>query len=342
MIKIGILGGGQLARMLALAGAPLEINCHCYAEAIPCSASYVCNVMTGRLDNHDALNTFIKQVDVITFENENISVNIIEDIAKIKPVYPSARAINIAQDRLLEKNFFKTLNIPTVPYEAINSESELVGALKTIGLPAVLKTRRMGYDGKGQVKITEHSQAQTAWKQLNNDNAILEAWLPFDDEISMIAVRSRQGEIKHYPLSHNVHENGILLQTTAPFIDPQLEKSALNFMTRVMEALDYVGVLAIEFFVKDNQLYANEMAPRVHNSGHWTQDGAVTSQFENHLRAVCNLPIGSTEAIQKTVMKNCIGTMPELTDILKINGTHYHSYQKEPRPGRKLGHINYT
>lgn len=330
MTKIGILGAGQLGRMLALAGYPLG---HRFRFLDPDS-----DAPAGLLGDHTALNyadtsvleQFANGMDVITYEFENVPVDAARHLEKFVPVYPPPIALEKAQDRFVEKSFFRELGIPTPKFTTDLSKPE------EIGFPAVLKTRRMGYDGKGQMVI--HSQGDL--ENETSDEMILEAFVSFDREVSIIAVRNRSGEMKFYPLVENHHREGILrLSLVKNDIPEDLQKQAEDYAAKVISALNYVGVLTIEFFEKDGQLLANEMAPRVHNSGHWTIEGAVTSQFENHIRAVCDAPLGSTSLLGVCAMVNIIGTLPDKTSILKMEGAHLHLYDKAPRPNRKIGHI---
>lgn len=338
-MKIGILGGGQLARMLALAAYPLGIKTVCLDPVAQVSASYVTEVYTGDYLDKAMLKKFVEHVDVITFETENIPKEIVAFLQQSKPIYPSINALETAQDRLHEKKLFAQLNIATPQYFAINSLQELEQAVATMGLPAVLKTRRFGYDGKGQYVIRDASDMQAAWQMLQSHPLILEKFIKFECELSIIAVRSLSGELRFYPLTENQHREGILRISKAPFHDPILQQLAETYAKKIVETLNYVGVLAIEFFCCGQQLIANEMAPRVHNSGHWTIEGASTSQFENHVRAICGLPLGSTEAVGLSAMINCIGNEPILADILRISTAHYHTYDKTPKPQRKIGHV---
>lgn len=342
-MNIGILGAGQLARMLALAAHPLAIRTVCIDPAPDACAKPVTEVITAELIDQAALQRLVETVDLVTYETENIPLATAEWVAKSRPLYPSVETLGIAQDRLHEKTFFQSLQIPTAAFAAVNSQLDLNAAVNQLGLPAILKTRRMGYDGKGQIIIRAQPELEQAYAALNKTALILEAFVQFECEVSLISVRNQQGEIRFYPLVRNQHVNGILRSSEAPFLHPvlhpALQKQAEAYATRVLEKLNYIGVLTIEFFYDGNQLIANEMAPRVHNSGHWTIEGAQTSQFENHLRAILNWPLGATGAIGHCRMLNCIGEMPAPAEYLATPGAHYHNYGKIPRPGRKLGHI---
>jgi 5-(carboxyamino)imidazole ribonucleotide synthase len=328
MINIGILGAGQLGRMLALAGYPLGHRFRFLDPASDSPAGLLADHLTLDYSDASALEQFAHGLDVITYEFENVPVEAARHLEKFVPVYPPSLALEKAQDRFVEKSFFQELGIPT-PKFTIDLNS-------SFSFPAVVKTRRMGYDGKGQSIV--HSQAEVVAEKAVD--CILEEFVSFDRELSIIAVRNRSGETKFYPLIENHHRDGILrLSLVIGNVSIELQKQAEEYATRVMSALNYVGVLTIEFFEKDGQLLANEMAPRVHNSGHWTIEGAVTSQFENQVRAVCDAPLGSTNPLGVCAMVNLVGTLPDETSILKIEGAHLHLYDKAPRPKRKLGHI---
>lgn len=339
MKRLGILGGGQLARMLALSAYPLGIQTLCIDPNPEACAGEVTKVITAELTDESALDNFLSAVDIVTYETENIPLSCADSIAKTHPLNPSVEALKISQDRLYEKTFFQSLQIPTAQFVGIASEAELKKAVEDLGLPAVLKTRRMGYDGKGQIILKTPEDISSAWSSIKNSALILEELISFKYEVSLIAVRNCHGEIRFYPLARNQHNQGILHSTQAPFIHVDLQQQAQNQMIKVLEKLAYVGIMTIEFFYDGNQLIANEMAPRVHNSGHWTIEGAQTSQFENHLRAIFNWPLGCTEAVGDCFMLNCIGEMPSPETYLQIPEAHYHTYGKSPRPGRKLGHV---
>ncbi len=328
MTHIGIMGAGQLGRMLALAGYPLGHRFRFLDPASDSPAGLLADHLALDYSDASALEQFANGLDVITYEFENVPVEAARHLEKFIHVYPPSLALEKAQDRFVEKSFFQELEIPT-PKFTIELNS-------SFSFPAVLKTRRMGYDGKGQSIV--HSQAEVAAEKAVD--CILEEFVSFDRELSIIAVRNKSGETKFYPLIENHHRDGILrLSLVIGNISAELQKQAEEYATRVISALNYVGVLTIEFFEKDGQLLANEMAPRVHNSGHWTIEGAVTSQFENQVRAVCDAPLGSTNPLGVCAMVNLVGTLPDETSILKIEGAHLHLYDKAPRPKRKLGHI---
>jgi 5-(carboxyamino)imidazole ribonucleotide synthase len=334
-MRIGVLGAGQLAFMLAQAGAGLGVEVVCAGQPGDC-AEQVATVVPVDLNDAAEVAAFAEQVDLVTIESENIDASVLQGLA----LYPNARAVGIAQDRLKEKLFFRECGIGTVPFAPVDSVEELEEAMDLIGLPAILKTRRMGYDGKGQVRLKGRGEAAAAWEEIGGVACILEGMVAFEAEVSLIASRGRGGEIVFYPLIRNHHREGILRTSIAPYVDASLQAEAERYMTTLLERMEYVGVLAVEFFVVGGTLLANEMAPRVHNSGHWTIEGAAASQFENHLRAIAGMELGSTES-QPTVMLNCIGTMPTLEETSMFGRLARHDYGKEPRQGRKVGHLTF-
>ncbi len=340
-MRLGILGGGQLGRMIALAGYPLGVRTTVLDPSAEACAAQVCPQIRGEFDDLQALYQLAQASDVVTFEFENVPVESARWLAERVPVFPPPRALEVSQDRFVEKNFLQSLGIPTPPFAAVESRTEFDAAIELIGLPAVLKTRRFGYDGKGQVVIRTPSEVEAAWEKLGGRPLILESFVPFDRELSMLAVRGRDGQIANYPLVENEHRDGILHRSIAPAGDTgeELTERAAEYASRVLSELNYVGVLAIEWFQDGPRLLANEMAPRVHNSGHWTIEGARTSQFENHVRAVCGLPLGQCDAIGVSAMFNFIGAVPEAASVLKLPESHLHDYGKNPRPGRKVGHV---
>ena len=337
-MKIGILGGGQLARMLALAGHPLGLEFIVLCPSTEACAAPVTEHLLAGFDDKDALQQFADQADVITYEFENVPAESVEFLSKNNKVFPPPLALSTGRDRLKEKTLFNTLGIKTANFADITDQASLLNAIDTIGLPAILKTRTEGYDGKGQFVLRDKNDAETAWQSLNGLPAILEGFVNFEREVSIIAVRSSTGEMVFYPLSENVHHEGILRLSTSLTNDP-MQSKAEAYATQLLEKLDYVGVLAIEFFQKNGELLVNEYAPRVHNSGHWTIEGAHTSQFENHLRAIAGLPLGSTALNSNAAMVNLIGEIPDSVEILKLPNVHLHLYGKAPREGRKVGHI---
>jgi 5-(carboxyamino)imidazole ribonucleotide synthase len=349
--RLGILGAGQLALMLAeaapvlaakLPNAPrIDVLC---AGTPGDPAEAITRVLPTDLTDPDAVHAFAEQTDLVTVESENIDAAVLQGLN----LFPNARAIGIAQDRLLEKRYFNDCGIQTAPFAPVDSLEDLQTAIAQLGLPAILKTRRMGYDGKGQARLTDPSQAAAAWVEVAEAPCILEGFVPFTREISLIAARNASGDIVFYPLTENHHRAGILRTSIAPCDCATLQPIAEAYLRKLLTGLDYIGVLAVEFFVLPNpdnaqnqpQLVANEMAPRVHNSGHWTIEGAQTSQFENHLRALLKLPLGPTTS-QPTVMLNCIGSMPPVAETARFPELHRHDYGKEPRPARKVGHLTF-
>ena len=337
-MQVGIVGAGQLGRMLALAGYPIGVRCLFLDRSSDTPGAQVAPSLIGDLEDAAQLAELARRSDVVTFDWENISGSALEPLEKITQVRPPRAALQVSQDRLQEKALFTRLKIPVAAHAPIDSRGQLAAAAQAIGLPGVLKTRRLGYDGKGQFVLRTPADVDAAWAALGGTDLIYEKFQDFSREVSLLSVRSITGHTLFYPLSANTHGGGILRYSIAPFASARLERSARLYAKRVMSALDYVGVLAIEFFVVKGRLVANEMAPRVHNTGHWTIEGCVTSQFENHLRAVCGLPLGSTRALGATAMINFLGLMPSRERLLAVDGLAYHDYGKTPRPGRKLGH----
>ena len=343
MTTVGILGGGQLARMLALSGAPLGLRFLVMdTEADACAGQFA-PLLVGDYRDHEALAEFASRVDVATFDFENVPAESAEWLAARVPVFPNPRALAVAQDRLVEKNLFRSLGIPVGDYAAVSTREELDSEVARIGGPCILKTRRLGYDGKGQFRIRTAADLDAAWTALGAQaetvGLIVEAFIPFQRELSVVAVRGRDGEFRTWPMTENWHVGGVLSASLAPAtIDESLARLAFDYAARLAEALGYVGVFALELFCRDGEWLANEMAPRVHNSGHWTIEGSETSQFENHLRAVLGLPLGDTRMLGHACMLNWIGEMPEVAGVLREPGGHWHDYGKLPRAGRKVGH----
>ncbi len=334
---VGILGAGQLARMIALAGYPLGLKFIFLDPSKDACANSLGEHLHGDYNEPKLLEQLAKRADVVTYEFENVPADVAEFLAAHTQVHPSPKALAVAQDRLVEKTFFNSIDIPTPLYAPVDSLEELEFVMPTIGWPAILKSRRQGYDGKGQSVLKSTDDLKTAWELLEGVPAIVEAFVPFNREVSMIAVRNAAGAVVFYPLSENLHRGGILRTATCCEGDP-MQQQAESYALRLLEALDYVGVLALELFEVDGQLMANEFAPRVHNSGHWTIEGSETSQFENHLRAILNLPLGSTAAVGQSAMVNFIGGLPDSKDIVSIPQAHLHLYDKAPRKGRKVAH----
>jgi 5-(carboxyamino)imidazole ribonucleotide synthase len=337
-MKIGVIGAGQLGRMLALAGYPLALQFRFLDSNADSPGGQVAPIVTGAFDDPHSLERLAADVDLVTYEFENVPVAALQKVARTHPVWPPVDALRVSQDRLLEKQLFGKLKIPTPPFRAVDSLDDLRAAVKDIGLPCVLKTRRLGYDGKGQRYLRRPADVDAAWEALAGVPLILEGFIDFEREVSVVGVRSTTGEVRAYPIVANTHRDGILRVTLAPHRHPALQRAAEAHMKRVMKHFGYAGVLTIEFFVRRGKLVANEMAPRVHNSGHWTIEGAATSQFENHLRAILGLPLGDTRPVGHCAMVNFIGKMPQRADLLAMPGVHWHDYGKEPRPGRKIGH----
>jgi 5-(carboxyamino)imidazole ribonucleotide synthase len=337
-MTIGIVGAGQLGRMMALAGYPLGFDFLFLDRDAKTPGGQVGPILTGELHDRTLLGKLSEACAVLTFDWENIPVEALEGLAGKARIAPPLRALAAAQDRLTEKRSFELLGIATTRYAAVGSRATLDAAVKHIGLPGVLKTRRMGYDGKGQFVLRKPQDLAPAWEALGKVPLLYENLVPFDAEVSLIAVRGMDGAIAYYPLNLNVHRDGILRLTRAPYGNAALTRQAQRAARKLLEHFNYVGVLTIEFFVKRGRLIANEMAPRVHNSGHWTIEGADTSQFENHVRAIAGLPLGSTRARGHSAMINLVGEMPTRERWLSEPALHWHDYGKEPRPGRKVGH----
>ena len=339
MGTVGILGGGQLARMLAIAGAPLGLRFLVMDSAGDACASQVAPLLQADYRDVDALRDFAGRVDVATFDFENVPADSAEWLAERVAVFPNPRALAVAQDRLAEKTLFRGLGIGTPRFATVDSRAGLDAAVAEVGLPAVLKTRRLGYDGKGQYRLRTPADLDAAWAALGDHPLLLEAFVAFERELSVVAVRARDGSFRTWPLTENWHADGILSASLAPArVDAALEAQAVEYARQVAGQLDYVGTFALELFLVDGALLANEMAPRVHNSGHWTIEGARTSQFENHMRAVVGLPLGDTGARGLSCMLNWIGTLPEAAPVLAEVDGHWHDYGKSPREGRKVGH----
>ena len=336
-MKVGVLGAGQLARMIALAGYPLGVDFIFLDPSADACANRLGEHLLGDYNDPRLLAQLAERADVVTYEFENVPAEVAEFLASHTQVHPSPEALAIAQDRLIEKTFFHDIDIPTPNYAAVDSLENLEQAMSMIGWPAILKSRTLGYDGKGQSLLKSADDLKSAWELLAGVPAIVEAFVPFNREVSIIAARNVSGAIVFYPLSENFHRGGILRVSECCDNDP-MQQQAETYISRLMEALDYVGVLALELFEIDGKLIANEFAPRVHNSGHWTIEGAETSQFENHLRAILDLPLGATSPVGKTAMVNFIGGLPVTEEILAIPNVHLHLYDKAPRKGRKVAH----
>lgn len=340
---LGVLGGGQLARMLAIAGAPLGVQSLVVDSSSDACAGQVAPLVVADWHDHAALAEFAAKVDVVTFDFENVPADTAHWLAERVPVFPNPQALATAQDRLAEKTLFRACGLATPEFVPVDTRADLDRALAVTGAPAILKTRRLGYDGKGQFRLRSVDDADAAWAALGAQAAahglILEAFVPFERELSVLAVRGRDGEFRTWPLTRNWHTDGVLSLSLAPAPDiDALQTRAAALARTLAERLDYVGVFALELFVKDGELLGNEMAPRVHNSGHWTIEGAHTSQFENHVRAVLGLPLGDTGARGASLMFNWIGELPDPAPVLRTVDGHWHDYGKQARPGRKVGH----
>jgi 5-(carboxyamino)imidazole ribonucleotide synthase len=338
-MRIGIVGAGQLGRMMALSGIPLGLEFAMYDTHADVPGAAVAEIFTGAFDDRRQLARFARAVDVVTFDWENVPVAAARALAALRPVWPPPRALEVAQDRVSEKRLLRRLGVPVAPFAAVDSVSDLIRAIGALGTPGILKTRRLGYDGKGQVRIRRARAAAEAYERLGGQPLVYERFVDFTREVSLIGVRDRQGAVRHYPLAENEHVAGILATTRAPHVDARLQRQAERNHRRLMRTLGYVGVLCVEYFVERGRLVANEIAPRVHNSGHWTIEGAETSQFENHVRAVAGLPLGDTRPRGHAAMVNVIGSRPRARDFLAMPGLHWHDYGKAERPGRKLGHV---
>lgn len=342
-MKIGILGGGQLARMLIQAGQKLGLEFEVYTPVEDSPAGKLAPETVGSFEDRTSLLDFIQRCDLVTYEWENLSVSILKELSpQASLFFPSIQILEIIANRYAQKMFFRGLEIPTATFEAINREAELEEVVKRVGMPGLLKTNRFGYDGKGQRKIMAAEDLEGAWKSLGEVPLLYEKWVPFERELSLIACQSKTGQKVFYPLVENVHERGILKMTVAPAenVSPAQQVLAESYALKVFERLNYVGVLALELFQSQGQLLVNEMASRVHNTGHWTIEGAETSQFENHLRAGLGYPLGEAQAIGAAAMLNLIGHIPQGIDSLQSDKKAFvHLYGKAPKPGRKLGHI---
>lgn len=336
---VGIVGGGQLARMLALAGYPLGLKFKFLDPSPDACAGHLGGHINAEYTDPAAIYRLADASHAVTFEFENVPAQTMTGLAERVPTFPPAAALAVAQDRLREKTLFRELGIPTPEFAPIGSPEELTSALDKVGLPAILKTRTLGYDGKGQVVLRDKTQVTAAWARLGGVPCIVEKMIPFDRELSIIAVRGQHGAPAFYPLTENDHRGGILHVSRSRNQD-SMQAQAEDYARRLMQFFDYVGVMTLELFQVGERLLANEIAPRVHNSGHWTIEGAVTSQFENHLRAILGLPLGNTAARGCAAMVNLVGVLPDLDKLLAVEGAHVHIYGKESRPGRKLGHVS--
>ena len=337
--RIGIFGGGQLGRMMAQAALPLNIQCSFYEASNDCPAAAMGEVFVSSQPN--ALHDFMASAEVFSLEFENTPLADVDTLTQQHAIHPPRNALATAQNRLREKNLFRELDIPVAPFAEVDSLDSLQAAVQQLGLPIVLKTATGGYDGKGQFVLRSPEDVAVAWSELGAAGSLIaESFVHFSREVSIIAVRGQNGDVKTWPLAENHHHHGILSHSIVPAPNSAaLQIPAEDYITRLLNHLNYVGVLTLELFVTEQGLFANEMAPRVHNSGHWSIEGAGCSQFENHIRAVAGLPLGSTAVVKPTVMVNIIGQHPDTAAVLALEGAHLHLYNKTERAGRKLGHI---
>jgi 5-(carboxyamino)imidazole ribonucleotide synthase len=341
---VAVLGGGQLGRMLGLAGVAQGLRFRFLDPSPDAPAAAVGTLVTGALDSVVGLDEVARGASVVTYEWEGVPADSARHLARTHRVAPGIRALEVSQDRAAEKALFQSLAIPTAAVANVDDRDTLDAAIGSIGLPAVLKTRRGGYDGKGQCVLRTAAEVEPAWARLGGVPLILESFVPFRRELSIVAVRATDGTTACWPVVENEHRDGILRVTRAPApgCTPALQTAAERHATAVLDALEFVGVGCVELFETDDALLANELAPRVHNSGHWTIEGAQTSQFENHLRAIVGWPLGSTAPVGVAAMVNCLGSMPDPAAVLAIAGAHLHDYGKAARPGRKVGHVTVT
>ncbi|MBZ4023213.1 5-(carboxyamino)imidazole ribonucleotide synthase [Rhodobacter sp. TJ_12] len=341
---IGILGGGQLGRMLSVAAARMGLKCHIYEPGAGAPAGHVAErVFTAPYEDEACLRAFAQGVDVITYEFENIPTSALDLLESLRPIRPGRRALAISQDRILEKSFLNEIGLTTAPWAQVDDAATLEAALAKIGTPAILKTTRLGYDGKGQARIMADTEAAEALAAMGGAAAVLEGFVNFSAEISVIAARGLDGAVACYDPGENVHKSGILHTTTVPArISPNLRSDAVLIAARILNALDYVGVLGVELFVTPEGLVVNEIAPRVHNSGHWTQAGCAVDQFEQHIRAIAGWPLGDGGRYADVEMLNLIGDdVDRIPEFAKAKNTQIHLYGKaEAKPGRKMGHVN--
>ena len=340
---IGILGGGQLGRMLSVAASRLGYRCHVYEPGAAPAGDVAHAVTTAPYEDEAALRAFAAAVDVITYEFENVPTSALDLLESLRPIRPNRRALAVSQDRVSEKGFLNDLGLQTAPWAAVNSEEDLRAAVARLGCPSILKTARLGYDGKGQVRLASEADIPAAWAAMQGAPSVLEGFIAFDREVSVIAARGLDGSVAAYDPGENVHREGILRTTTVPArLNAGQRSDAVLLAARILNALDYVGVMGVELFVTGTGLLVNEIAPRVHNSGHWTQQGCAVDQFEQHIRAVAGLPLGDGGRYADVVMENLIGEdMARVPALLREGNVALHLYGKgEARPGRKMGHVN--
>lgn len=340
-MRLGVVGGGQLGRMMAQAALPLGITTIFLDPSKDACAAAAGKLICAPYSDKAGLDTLLTSSDAVTFEFENVPPESVSTLSKRLPAFPPAHALATARERWAEKSLFRELDIATAPLALVDSQDDLEKVVASIGLPCILKTRTMGYDGKGQKLLRTEADVAGTFAELGNVPTLLEGFVDFDFEVSCIGVRNQQGDIVFYSIVRNEHRSGILYRSE-PLDNSTLQQKAEVAVKKVMDALNYVGTMAFEFFVKGNNLIANEIAPRVHNSGHWTIEGARCSQFENHVRAVMGLPLGSTEVTGPVAMYNVLGKKPNVNALLAIAGVHWHDYAKAERKGRKIGHITVT
>jgi len=339
---LGVLGGGQLGRMMGLAGIPLGLGFRFLDPGADACAGATGALEQAAFDDAAAARALAGRVDVVTFDFENVPDSTARAVEEHCPLYPPPGALGACQDRLVEKTLMDELGVAVGGYHAVSGRTDLLDGVSRLGYPAMLKTRRFGYDGKGQAVLRDAEDLERAWQRLGDAPLILEAFIPFDAECSLIGVRGADGDTRFWPLTRNVHDDGILAFSRPGGFAPALQAAAERTMRRLMDHFDYRGVMTIEFFVHEGELLVNEIAPRVHNSGHWTIDGAECSQFENHVRAVAGLPLGGTDMHSHALMFNWVGAFPDRDRLLAVEGVHWHDYGKAPRPGRKIGHATVT
>jgi 5-(carboxyamino)imidazole ribonucleotide synthase len=328
--------------MMAFAGIPLGLRFRFLDPAADACAAPLGELLQTGFDDVATAAALGQSVEVATYDFENVPAATAAAVLQHCPLYPGVAALQQCQDRVVEKRLLQELDIAVPPFLAVATRADLLGAMAQLGYPAVLKTRRLGYDGKGQAILRQPEDLERAWQKLGGSELILEAFVPFEAECSLVAVRSRDGDVRAWPLTRNVHDKGVLVLSHPGNLGSALQAEAEQVVQRLLFHFDYVGVMTVEFFIKGGRLLVNEIAPRVHNSGHWTIDGAVTSQFENHLRAICGMPLGSTIQQQPSLMFNWLGNLPDRQALLAHSGLHWHDYGKQPRAGRKLGHATLT
>ena len=341
---IGILGGGQLGRMLAVAASRLGLKTHIFEPGANPPAGHVAHqVTTASYEDDAALRRFAQSVDVITYEFENIPTSALDILEQIRPIHPGRRALAISQDRLSEKEFLTGLGLKVAPYANVTTAAEAEAAAQSIGTPSILKTRRMGYDGKGQIRLKDASDMAEAWQAMQGAPSVLEGFINFSHEVSVIAARASDGQVACYDPGENVHREGILHSTTVPAsLSAAQRMDAVLLAGQILNALDYVGVMGVELFVTADGLILNEIAPRVHNSGHWTQNGCDICQFEQHIRAVAGWPLGDGSRHSDIRMENLIGAdMDRVPELRKTNAALHLYGKSEVKPGRKMGHVNF-